>query len=86
MARRPTTAADAAVHQGTLDQGMVDLPQPQPEARPTPSYLEHIEAVGRLMVGLQAEGPEEDGDDLRRVIAILRSVYRRARARGGSVL
>jgi hypothetical protein len=30
--------------------------------------------------------PDEDADDLRRIVAILRSVYRRQRARMGSVL
>jgi hypothetical protein len=30
--------------------------------------------------------PDEDADDLRRVVAILRSVYRRERSRRGSVL
>jgi hypothetical protein len=87
MAARRTTAA-AATSQGTLDQGMVDLPEQAP-APATPAaavYLDSIEVVGKQLVAVQLVAPAEDLDDLRRVIAILRSVYRRERARGGSVL
>jgi hypothetical protein len=90
MAARRTTAAARAATQGTLDQGMVNLPDPaapatapEPEAAP---YLDAIEVVGKQLVAVQLVAPAEDLDDLRRVIAILRSVYRRERARSGSVL
>jgi hypothetical protein len=88
MAARRTTAA-AASDQPTLDQGMVDLPEQAatPATAPAaPVYLDSIEVVGKQLVAVQLVAPAEDLDDLRRVIAILRSVYRRERARGGSVL
>jgi hypothetical protein len=91
MAARRSTAAARAAAQGTLDQGMVDLPQATapataPAASPEPGYLDSIEVLGKQLVAVQLVAPAEDQDDLRRVIAILRSVYRRERARGGSVL
>jgi hypothetical protein len=88
MARRPTTPATSS--QGSLDQGMVPLPDAgrspesaQPEAV---AYLDAIEALGKSVTAVQLAAPADDLDDLRRVIAILRSVYRRERARSGSVL
>jgi hypothetical protein len=90
MAARRTTAA--ATSQGTLDQGMVPLPPDEVEAANADAnvarlgYLDAIEAAGRSLVALRDSAPAEDDDDIRRVIAILRSVYRRQRSRTGSVL
>jgi hypothetical protein len=81
--RRPAAAAAATTDQPTLDQAMVDLPTP---SAPAPDYLGDIETAGRVLVAVLEGAPDEDADDLRRIVAILRSVYRRQRARMGSVL
>ena len=84
-APRRTAQAAAEQHQPTLDQAMVELPAPAP-AEQAGDYLTDIETVGREMVALLAGAPAEDADDLRRIVAILRSVFRRERSRRGSVL
>jgi hypothetical protein len=81
--RRPAAAASTG-DQPTLDQAMVELPTPLPATEP--DYLGDIEAAGRVLVAVLDGAPDEDADDLRRIVAILRSVYRRQRARMGSVL
>jgi hypothetical protein len=83
--RRPAAAAAGSTDQPTLDQAMVDLPT-APPAPAAADYLGDIEAAGRVLVAVLDGAPDEDADDLRRIVAILRSVYRRQRARTGSVL